>query len=163
WSIENMIHEAGLPVPSDPTMSDVATWLATRTPLYDIPANVTVDAKALKAWNDLRRRSLLNERDSAFGFAHTDRPRASGQRRTAERLLNDPRRTDPKIIIEFVNRLRFSNFFEIGTTWNNDTGKDRGLVCFVCQSDKLGGATTPVRFNFSTIPGFFTASTGKSD
>src|SRR5205807_1266059 len=86
WSIENMIHEAGLPVPSDAEVPDMAAWLASRTPLYDVPAGVTADAKALKAWNDLRQRSLLNERDSAFGLAHNDRPRASGQGKNAEQL-----------------------------------------------------------------------------
>jgi hypothetical protein len=154
WSIENMIHEAGLPVPSDAPVADVAAWLASRTSLYSIPASVAVDAKALKAWNDLRRRSLLNERDSAFGLAHGDRPRASGQGRGEENLLNDRRRTSPESIAEFVGQLRFANRFEIGSTWRKESGKDGGLVCFVCQSEKIGGAATLV---------FFTASTGRSD
>jgi IgA Peptidase M64 len=165
WSIENMIHEAGLPLPSDVPAPNGAAWLASRAPLYDLPANVTVDAKALKAWNDLRHRSLLNERDSAFGLAHGDRPRASGQGKSEEQLLNDPRRTNQESLADFVEHLKFVNRFEIGSrAWHHESGKDRRLVCFVCQSEKIGGAATPfVVTGGVAAPFFFTASTGKSD
>ena len=50
--------------------------------------------------------------------------------------------------------LRFANRFEMGGAWAQGSDTNRQLVCFVCQSGKIGGAATMV---------YFTASTGKSD
>jgi hypothetical protein len=140
WSIEHMIHEAGLPLPADPPLSTSADWVANRSKLFGVPAGVTVDAAALAAWNDLRKRAVLNERGSAFGMCHADRPQASSQRAREEQLLLDRRRTSPESVQKFVKSLRFVNRAPMGQVWEHGTGKNFGLVCFVCQSSKLGGA-----------------------
>ena len=140
WTIANMIHEAGLPLPSDPQIATSSDWVTNRSKLFKIPTGVTVDAAALRAWNDLRKRSLINERGSAFGLRQADRPQASGQRAREELLVLDPRRTSPESVQKFVSKLRFINKAPMGQVWEHGTGKDFGLICFVCQSSRMGGS-----------------------
>jgi hypothetical protein len=153
WDITNMINEAGLPLPHDPPVADASAWPNSRASFFDIPATASVDAISLSNWNDLKQRTLLNERNTAFGMAHHDRPRASGQDLlTEERLMHDPRRTSEASIKDFVTNLQF-NGFNIGATWDEQTGPDFGRVCFVCQSMRSGG---------TAIRTYFTASTGQA-
>ena len=96
---------------------------------------------------------LVNERDTAFGMAHYDRPRASGQDRQLRRLLPDARRTSRASVQKFIDNLKFGadkvtgTPYSIGRTWNEGStpgdGKDFGLVCFICWSDTLGGPAFP--------------------
>jgi hypothetical protein len=172
WTVANMVHEGGLPLPREASVQGSAAWASSRRKLYDIPASAPlpsgVTRAKVEAWNDLRSRTLLNERDSAFGLAHCDRPRASGQDAADGRLALDPRRTSEASLQMFLENLKFgqdpdtSTRYSIGETWVEDRsgaggGKDFPLVCFVCQSDTRGGAWTPVD---RTVP-YFTASTGR--
>jgi hypothetical protein len=128
WRIENMIHEGGLPVPVEAAAPNAAAWVASRQALYEFPASVpTISAKTLDDWNGLRSRSLLNERDTAFGLAHYDRPRASAQDQSEWRLMLDHRRTSEDSLRSFVKALTFgkdpttSTPIEIGGTWEWET------------------------------------------
>lgn len=156
WTPIEMMHEGGLPMPSEPSASEPQAWATSRRKIYDIPAQAPVNPKIELAdvgeWNDLKSRTLLNERDTVFGMAHYDRPRASGQGRAEGRLLPDMRRTGAKSIETFLQNLKFgadavtSIPYDIGEAWVEDTSsagdfrKDFGLVCFVCQSDTRGGS-----------------------
>jgi hypothetical protein len=152
WAIGNMIHEAGLPLPHDAPVASEADWPASRTSLFDIPPGVSVNKQALSDWNDLKQRTLLNERDTAFGMAHYDRPRASGQGLgSEEHLLHDPRRISVASIQDFVENLQFSGF-PIGANWEQSK-PDFGRVCFACRSDRTGG---------TAVDNYFTASTGQA-
>jgi IgA Peptidase M64 len=145
WTVENMVHEAGLPAQRDAPAADSAAWLGGRTPLYDLPATVSVNAKVVADWNNLRQHTLLNERNTAFGLAYYDRPRASGQGLSGEeRLAHDPRRISEASIKKFVENLQFSGFL-IGSTWEEHSGPDFQRVCFVCQSSKTVGTATGSR------------------
>lgn len=155
WTPLEMMHEGGLPLPSEPSASDPQAWATGRRKIYDIPAgapaNPRIEPADVGEWNDLKSRTLLNERDTVFGMAHYDRPRASGQDRAEGRLLPDMRRTGAKSIETFLENLKFgadavtSRPYDIGENWVEDPsgaggGKDFGLVCFVCQSGTRGGS-----------------------
>jgi hypothetical protein len=152
WTIQNMVHEAGLPLPADPPAANAAAWFAGRAPFFNIPPTVSVDPGSLSDWNDLRQRTLLNERNTPFGIAHYDRPLASGQGIGEERLVHDPRRISELSIKAFVENLQF-NGFPIGSTWEEQSGPDFGRVCFVCHSSKTGG---------TAVRAYFAAGTGQA-
>ncbi|MGH7357910.1 MAG: hypothetical protein ACREJR_03740, partial [Candidatus Rokuibacteriota bacterium] len=177
WTLANMIHEGGLPVPVDPPVPNPPAWTTSRRLLYDIPAGAPlpsgIDPTVLDQWNDLRSRSLLNERDSALGMAHYDRPRASGQGISDGRLGLDSRRTSEKSLRMFLEKLEFgkdpasSARYSIGETWLEDvpgagTGKDAGLIGIICHSDTRGAMWKPP-WPPPVLPrlAFFTASTGR--
>jgi hypothetical protein len=154
WSVENMIHEAGLPAPADAAVATSSAWAANRQALYDIPSNPEIGV-SLDGWNRLRSRTLLNERDTAFGLAHHDRPRASGQENSRWRLMLDNRRVSEESLRLFIGALRFgidpttTNPVEIGRTWLWETpadpnpGTDSGLICFLSRDDTMAGAWAP--------------------
>jgi len=163
WSVENMIHKLGLPVPKDPVQSipdAVIRW----NKLYDTQVTEALVKNKFSDWNDLRPRSPLNERDTAFGFAIETRARVSPAAGGDPLLRPAPRRTSEATINkEFINNLKISGspLDEIwDTDANNAKAKDRGLVCFVCLSDMGAGearrgyfaASTGYEFRASTVP-----------
>jgi hypothetical protein len=159
WTVENMIHEGGLPVPLEASALDPAAWVASRAKIYDIPGSASatpkITQKVLDAWNGLKSRSLLNERNTAFGLAHYNRPRASGQDQSEWRLMLDGRRTSEASLQRFITSLTFgkdphtSDPIEIGKNWlwdsesPQDLGQDIGLVCILCRDDTRGGTWAP--------------------
>ena len=171
WTLANLVQEGGLPLPSDSAQPDPATWVTNRSVLFNIPttapSNPAIDQVEVDSWNDLRFRVLLNERTSAFGLAHFDRPRASGQDASPNRLLLDPRRMSEASLQSFLENLKFgkdpntSQTWSIGRNWVKPIwdGKDAGLVCFVCRSGTRGGMLKPPAPPMS----YFTASTGLQD
>ena len=86
-------------------------------------------------------RSPLNERDSAFGMAISDRHRASQGERQSNSLRCDFRRISEASILDFVQSLTYGGH-PIGSTWKTG-GKDFGLVAFVCLSDMDAGQQRP--------------------
>jgi hypothetical protein len=169
WNIANMVHQGGLPAPKDAALPNPAAWVADRARFYDMPANAPrITQQALDVWNALRSRTLLNERNTHFGLAHCDRPRASRQDQSEWRLLLDGRRTSDDSFFSFIDNLVFTKSdgtkFEIGHTWrwqtatNTQDGKDRGLICLVCRDDTRGGAWAPA----GQAPPYFAACAGQT-
>lgn len=169
WAVSQMIHQAGLPGPNDPPTADPAAWVADRQKVFDLPsgapATPLIAQTEVDAWNALRTRTLLNERNTAFGMAHGDRPRASGQDSSPERLKFNPRRMSPASLKEFIGALVFGfsasqQVWGIGDTWMVPivNGKDVGLVCFICRSERRAAMA-----DAGADMAWFTASTGDKD
>jgi hypothetical protein len=149
WSVENMTHQLGLPVPKDPpeSLPDAITrW----NKLYVTQVTDSLVKSNFSEWNALRSRSPLNERDSAFGFAIKTRARVSDVAGGDPLLRPAPRRTSEASIDLFTTNLQFSGFWQFGNLWDQGA-MDRGRVCFVCLSDVGAGEARS---------GYFAASTG---
>jgi hypothetical protein len=155
WSVENMIHQLGLPVPKDPARS-IPDWVTYWNQLYDTQVTAQLVQFNFSDWDLLRSRSPLNERDTAFGFAYGTRARVTGTAVGDPQLRPAPRRTTEASLDDFIKALSFGvappggNPVNIGKVWTQG-GKDRGLVCFVCLSDVGPGEARE---------GYFAAATG---
>src|SRR5262249_39241724 len=103
-------------------------------------------------------RSPLNERDSVFGMATGDRPRASRGDRRSDSLRADFRRTSEANILEVVPSLKFSGHPICSTlppeSPSQPPGKDFRFVVFVCLSDWHAGQQRRGK-------GYLTASFGR--
>jgi hypothetical protein len=177
WTLLEMMHEGGLPLPNEPSATNPQAWVASRSKIYVMPAQAPIDPEVMRGdvdeWNDLKSRTLLNERDTAFGLAHHDRPRASGQDRAEGRLQPDIRRTGAKSFETFLGSLKFGADkrttvpYAIGDTWVESAvtgGKDFGLVCFICWSGTRGASwTVAVTQQLQRNIAFSTAATGAGD
>jgi IgA Peptidase M64 len=150
WSLENMIHQLGVPVPNDPVQS-IPDAITRWNKLYvtQVPVTEKLVKGSFSDWNDLRSRSPLNELDTAFGFGIETRTRASLVKPWGDPLLRPaPRRTSEATInTDFISNLKISGF-PVDGNW---AAKDRGLVCFICLSDVGAGEASS---------GYFAASTG---
>jgi hypothetical protein len=178
WTAENMAHEGGMRVPKEPPAADAQGWVTTRATIYDLPSGLPntpgIRQAEVQIWNEQGSRLLLNEVDSAFGLAHYDRPRVSGQEYSLDLLQLDPRRMSDASLQAFVGNLRFGedpssgNRYEIGASWVENTfrarrGKDEGLICFVCWSGTRGGGQSQ-KFGAPKIRfPYFSASVGRGE
>ncbi|HSJ04993.1 MAG TPA: M64 family metallopeptidase, partial [Verrucomicrobium sp.] len=155
WSVDNMIHEVGLPLPNSPTRT-AAEWVTHWSKIYPATATVALVQPVLSDWVSLQNRTTLNERDSVFGFAHRVRTRVSDGAEGDPLLRPAFRRPTEASIDKFIEKLVYGNPqpggdpYNIGETWAN-TQKDRDLVCFVCLSDIGAGEARA---------GYFAATTG---
>jgi fructose-specific component phosphotransferase system IIB-like protein len=164
WKIDAMIHEVGLPAKEDLEFPLLSSQVLHWQKLYG--TKVTEEhttAFFYKWWLALLNRLPLNERDTAFGMTLGERTRVSYGGRVPTHLLSAQcqRRASDASIATFVENLTFGKApsgdlrNHIGATWKSPKGKDAGLVCFICQSDRLGGTQNPQRY--------FTSSTGQSE
>src|SRR5262249_59982382 len=143
WSRDEMIYEVGLPVQEDLRIQGLPEHVLRWQKLYGDHVTETRAGRFYNAWLLLALRSPLNERDSVFGMATGDRPRASRGDRRSDSLRSDFRRTSEANILEFVQSLKFAGH-PIGSTWQPEStsqpaGKDFGFVVFVCLSDWHAG------------------------
>lgn len=177
-TLVEMIHAGGLPVPSQPALTTPAAWFADRIALYDLQfAPSEVDQVALDNWNLLQPRTLLNERNTAFGVAHQERTRISSAREPSGRLVMDARRTTDASLETFLKNLKFglnpvTNVrAAVGETWADFNtsitpaeGRDFGLVCFICRSSRRGGSWKSLfQMQGTTRMAYFSASTGGAE
>jgi hypothetical protein len=163
WSVENMIHEVGLPVPKDPDNRSIADWINKHwKKLYNTQVTENLVRSNFADWVSLRTRTHLNERDSLFGIAYRTRPRVSESKGGNPLLRLSLRRTSEATLDQFLERLTFGtpplglNPFQIGQTWLKNN-KDADLICFICLCDIGAGEARP---GFRAPTGYFTASTG---
>jgi hypothetical protein len=143
WSLDQLIYEVGLPVLKDTEIAGLPELVLHWQKLFGDHVTETRARRVYTTWLTLPSRSPLNERDSAFGMATGDRPRAS-KGRLSTVLRSDFRRTSEASILEFVQNLTFAGY-PIGSTWqaastSQTAGKDFGFVAFVCLSDWDAGA-----------------------
>jgi hypothetical protein len=160
WTLEELIHEVGLPVSSDPTTLNSIKDLWTLR--YGNKDYQTLAARHFTAWRRMAGqptswRSVLNERDTAFGMRNSDRTRASPS--FGEVMLgSDPRRTGDANIFKFIAGLNYGtdpdddSTHNLGATWK-EGAKDAGFVCFLCLTQKHSG----IRWG-----SYFLSSTGRS-
>ena len=153
WTLEELIHEVGMPVPSDPLTLDAIKdlWKAR----YGDKPYKTLAANAFASWRSIAAapmtwRTILNECDSAFGMSNFDRPRATSS--FGEVMLgSNPRRTSDPNIFKFIENLRYGGH-QLGATWIGN-GKDASLVCFLCHTQRHAG---------KAWGSYFLCSTGRS-
>lgn len=133
WTLANMLHMIGLPVPDDANKSLVqkeGDWKV----LYDDFDRAKIDAQVFGQWRDMADRTIVNERDTAFGIAVNDRPRADED--PDRYVLFQERRTRLNEFLLFVDKLQLGSTV-VGTTWTS--GKDKGLICIVARSARHAG------------------------
>jgi len=137
WTVQNMFYKVGLPVPKDP-IQGVEDYVKDWNKLYDAQATKDLVTKAstpalappFPEWFNLRkRRTILNERDSAFGIVHGERVRVSGP---SSALAPNPRRSRDRSIKDFVDALQYGNQT---IEWS--------AVCFLCLSHIRDGEKSP--------------------
>jgi hypothetical protein len=150
WSIENMIHQVGLPVASDPTKFDELKSLWTFR--YGNKNYSTLAAKNFAKWRDIDkpgqgRLAILNDQDTAFGMRIRSRPRAI-ETFSRVKMGADARRTADADTFKFIHGLRYGTH-NIGAKWKTDA--KHNLICLLCQCQRHGG----------TAWGYFLSSTGR--
>lgn len=138
WGLEHLVFVLGLPVPSD---TRTLTQLKT---LYDNIVDSKIKTKVFNEWRALGDRKLINERDTAFGIALNNHPRADLD---ADRLATfHDRRTTGSQFKAFVASLKDGTTV-VGDSWT--TGKDKGLICLVTRSGRTGGTRSDDVFCFT--------------
>ena len=154
FSLAELIHEVGLPLPVDASKSDaslLAHWLA----VFGVgPSRVTPskvgEPPLIDQWRALHNRFLgVNERNTALGLASGGRPQVS--RETPLRVLSfHPRRTTRAHLDEFLATL-VDDFTgaDLGRLWNASPtpplsiGKDRDRIVVLSFGGPYGGGRTP--------------------
>lgn len=149
WTLEQLIHEVGLPVPAD-TSKNSATKIGEWGTLFGAKNYANVTPALFTSWLAIADRRLVDERDTAFGLALGERPRAE-QCHPPRALTMHPRRASPAVLRQFLSTLTYGSPGQVvGTTWTD--GADKGLVCLICRSEQHGGAQSP------TSPPYFTTT-----
>jgi hypothetical protein len=146
WSVEEMLHQVGLPVASD-TGRPLTGAPASRPLLPDWQAvygpHVTEDrvGGSWKDWRALATRTLLNERNTALGIVLGTRPKVEQGLDTLHMSFD---RVPPSTLDGLFAGLTYRGQ-PIGGTWRRDAGatprgKDLGLVCILPRT-RMGRAT----------------------
>jgi hypothetical protein len=140
WSLEDLIHEVGLPTPKhDPDSSPlnaarIQNWQA----LYGLHITATRMGHLYADWRGRNDRVLLNERDTAFHVAMSSRPRVDGSSAARDLALN-PRRIRGEDLDEFLNALRDENGATLPVLPWATGGQDDDLVVILCRTNRIGG------------------------
>lgn len=139
WTLEEMVHEVGLPVaiddpPGRPLVGPGGKLTDWQT-LYGPHVTQALVRASYPDWLKLATRRVLNERNSAFGIALGERPQVE-QKRVSRHISFHPRRTTSFHLDDFLESFEVGGV-PMGRIWT--TGKDYGLVGFVCKSLFIGG------------------------
>ena len=151
WNLFELIHETSVPIQSESTRTVselVADW---KLIFGDHVTEDRVRETVTRNWKTISH-APLNERDTVFGIAGGLRPNAMVSLPEVVELDRNSRRSSVASIQEFIKNLRFGGF-PIGPTWATG-GKDVGLICMICLTDRTGGTEVPKN-------GFFAAATGQ--
>jgi hypothetical protein len=151
FSLAELVHEVGLPIPIDRTVPDLAAIRSRWITLFPVNTarfgKTPVDAEQLfRDWRDLSDRRLADERDTAFGLASGQRP-AVDRPIPSRALTYNPRRTTRAHLDQFLATLTHGRGGSpIGATWVSGTtppGKDSSLVVVLCAGGRHAGGRTP--------------------
>jgi hypothetical protein len=149
--VAELIHVVGLPVPAErrtrgATQAEVQAKVADWTTLYGQrihPANIT--NFVYDFWSRwLPDHRLADEKDTAFGLAVGERPRAA-IRRDDSVITWHPLRTSRRDLDKFLATLTFEGTV-LGTTWtvhDGVRGKDRELVFVLAAGARYSGSNLP--------------------
>jgi hypothetical protein len=154
WQLEELIYQVGLPVLADDPpgrpLDGVGGRLAHWQVLYGAGVTHALVLAVYPDWLAAASRTLLNERDTAFGLGLGMRPNLHADN-TTRNLAFNPRRTTDDQFTKFVEGLTFGGA-AVGTMWT--TGDSKGLVCMITRTLVDGGEQFGVGF---------AASLGKQD
>jgi hypothetical protein len=147
-TLTELIDTVGLPTPAvdhdgDPLGTDAAGRPHDWQELYGPLPTAARVATAYPNWLRRNDRVLLNERDTAFHIAFSDRPRIDG-RHTARELEFHPMRVDDDDFDIFLDALRDDAGHGIPSVWARG-GKDDTLIVFLCRSRRNGGTNVARR------------------
>jgi hypothetical protein len=147
WRLEELIYRVGLPVlrddpPTRPLEGDAGGRLPDWQKLYGPGITRDLVEDAYPDWLAAATRTLLNERDTAFGLGVGMRPNLRRENATRNLELS-PRRTTPDQFTSFVGKLTFGGS-TVGTMWT--TGDSKGLVCLLSRTLQDGGTQFGVGF-----------------
>jgi hypothetical protein len=162
WSLQELIHEVGLPIPSEaipPGSGEFvvdalfffrsAAWLT----LFGNKVTGRVDVNLFRSWADLADRHLIEERDSALGLAVGSRPNHENPR--ASRGVGwHPFRTNRAHLDGFLTLLKDAKTGTvIGHTWGAalPIGKDRPFVFALVAGTRNSGMQTPFELIASAL------------
>jgi hypothetical protein len=161
WTLNNLIYHVGLPMPADKDASpgEMRTrWLSQYGP--GVVFNVT-DDRLIRLWLRLHERVLANERDTAFGIAHGQRP-TTDRPEPPKGLGSHRLRTTRSHVQDLLKNITCTveeGTPTIGTIWADPPraaplpdgpshpglpkglkfGQDRGRICFVVAGAREGG------------------------
>lgn len=138
WKYPELLYEVGLPLAGDATrlLPDlVDEWQK----LFgtDVTLARTTDTFNV-LWKLLPFHSILNERDTAFGYTVGIRQRIDWKSSDAVTLDFSSRRTSSASFRKFVENLTFGGF-PIGDRWKTGA-PDFSLVSLLCLTDRQSGA-----------------------
>jgi hypothetical protein len=177
WTLEELVHEVGLPLPAHRNRSRAALlteWQAlfgahVTQPRVSgpvpTPGGGIVEAWSL--WRQLSDRTLVPEVSTAFGMAVGGRRSADCVGTVARQLAPDPKRLDVEDFDEFLRNVQFRDratgtLTPLGARWGfvqdppgtpnaRTAGKDLGLVCIVARTPLAAG--TNVGFAYASSLG----------
>ncbi len=144
-TLAELMHVVGLPTPvDDPVGRTEANRRTDWNTLYGTRAN-NAPAATVRAWQAGADRILLNERDTAFHVAQSERPRVRGQ--AAPRVLtNNPHRNllgespaGSSDFEDFLRNLQDTAGAAIGVRWAQG-GRDEDLIVLLCRTNRWAGA-----------------------
>jgi hypothetical protein len=146
WQLEELIYRVGLPVLTDDPLTRPLEGAGGRLPdwqkLYGPAITRDLVKDAYPDWLAAATRTLLNERDTAFGLGVSMRPNLRPDNTTRDLALS-PRRTTQDQFTSFIEKLKFGGT-TIGTMWT--TGDSKGLVCLISRTLQIGGTQFGVGF-----------------
>jgi hypothetical protein len=138
WSLADVVNAIGLPNPDDyPTGTTVESKIGFLRSVYGDLITSDLLRPQFPLWVGLNDRLLLNERDTAFHMAFSERPSADAN--LLEQYLSvNPRRVSDNDFNKFLDALRGENDDVLPAgLWS--TGKDRNRVVVLCRSSRRGG------------------------
>jgi hypothetical protein len=162
FSLDELIHEVGLPLPEDSTKSD-ATLLTHWLAVFGVNASRVTPPKVgepslFDQWRALHNRTLaLNERNTALGLAAGGRPQVN-EERPLRLLTFHPRRTTRAHLDQFLATLvdEFTGV-DVGRHWNASptpplpVGKDQERIVVLSHGGPRAGARTAKEENDRSV------------
>ncbi|MEU5261517.1 hypothetical protein [Amycolatopsis sp. NPDC021455] len=138
WSLADVVNAIGLPNPADyPAGTTVESKIGFLQSVYGDLITADLLRPRFAQWVALNDRLLLNERDTAFHMAFSERPSADVN--LLEHYLSpNPRRISDNDFNKFLDALRGEDDDVLPAgLWS--TGKDRNRVVVLCRSSRHGG------------------------
>lgn len=138
WELADVVNAIGLPNPADyPAGTTVESKIDFLKNLYGDSITADLLRPRFAQWVALNDRLLLNERDTAFHMAFSERPSADAN--LLEQFLSpNPRRISDNDFNKFLDALRGEDDDVLPAgLWS--TGKDRNRVVVLCRSSRHGG------------------------
>ena len=143
WNLQELLWEVGWPTPvHDPQGSPLGTETSGRLEqwreLYGEHITSALVSGVYQDWLDVGDRVLLDELDTAFHIAMSDRPRLDGSVTEREPKFNRLRMSDADFN-SFLSALTDDKDTAVGGVWASG-GPDEDLVVMLCHTLRAGGA-----------------------
>ncbi|WP_372660221.1 hypothetical protein [Amycolatopsis kentuckyensis] len=138
WSLADVVNAIGLPNPDDyPVGTTVESKIGFLQSAYGDSITADLLRPRFTQWVGLNDRLLLNERDTAFHMAFSERPSADANL-LEQYVSTNPRRVSDNDFNKFLDALRGEDDDVLPAgLWT--TGKDRNRVIVLCRSSRRAG------------------------